>query len=307
MALPPAYADFGALVAPARARPELWRLGAGLALAAALYAASVSSLMAVVWLAAGAQGLRDTLEGMTVGGGPAQTALLLFSFLGMALATWGAARALHGRSLRSLIGADLRRAGRDFLRCFLGYGALALAAALPFMLAMDVVPNLAPGTWLLWLGPALALLVLQVGAEELLFRGWLQSQLAARFARPALWLGLPALIFGLAHYAPAQSGPNAWAVVAAVTLFGLIAGDLTARSGTIGAATGFHLANNTLAILIVSTDGAIDGLSLWRTGFAADDPGLAPLLLVDAAVLVAGWALCRRLIAGRPAQDTGAA
>ncbi len=117
----------------------------------------------------------------------------------------------------------------------------------------------------------------------------------------------PAVVFGLAHYAPAQSGPNAWAVVAAVTLFGLIAGDLTARSGTIGAATGFHLANNTLAILILSTDGAIDGLSLWRTGFAADDPVLAPLLLVDAAVLVAGWALCRRLIAHPKAQDTGAA
>lgn len=307
MALPPAYRAFAAMVAHAQARPELWRLGAGLALSAALYAAFVSSLMAVVWLSSGPKGLHDTLEGMTGGGGPAQTALLLFSFLGMALATWGAARALHGRSLRSLIGADLRRAGRDFLRCFLGYGALALVAALPFMLVMDVVPNLAPRTWLLWLGPALALLFLQVGAEELLFRGWLQSQLAARFTRPALWLGLPAIVFGLAHYAPAQSGPNAWAVVAAVTLFGLIAGDLTARSGSIGAATGFHLANNTLAILVLSTQGSIDGLSLWRTGFAADDPSLAPLMLIDAAVLVAGWALCRRLIARPVAQDTGAA
>lgn len=304
MARPPAYAAFAAMVAPARAHPALWRLGAGMALAVMVHIGFVAGLMGLVWLAGGMRAVDAALSGMGGGGGPRETALLLFSFLGMALGAWMGARALHGRGLRSLVGADPRRAWRDLWRCFAGYGALALAAAVPFVLIAGVEPGLAPGLWLAWLPLAFGLLLVQVGAEEMLFRGYFQTQLAARFRSPVLWLGLPALIFGAAHYAPAQSGGNALAVVAAITLYGLIAGDLTARSGTIGAATGFHLANNTLAILLLSTEGTINGLSLLRTPLRADDPALAPLLLIDAAVMLAGWLICRRLI--RPRGGDGA-
>jgi uncharacterized protein len=49
--------------------------------------------------------------------------------------------------------------------------------------------------------------------------------------------------------------------VGAAATFGLIAADLTARTGSIGAAWGFHFANNTMAITILATDGTITGLS----------------------------------------------
>ncbi len=52
--------------------------------------------------------------------------------------------------------------------------------------------------------------LIQTGAEELVFRGYLQQQLAARFASPLIWMVLPALIFGAVHYDPATAGPNVW-------------------------------------------------------------------------------------------------
>lgn len=294
--MPPDYAAFEAMVAPARVRPELWRLGLGMALATLLYLLSLAILAGAVWLLRGPAGLHATLEGFAGAGRPADTALLLFSFVGMALAAIIAARNLQGRGALSLIGPEPRRALADMLRCAGSYGALLLAITLPFMAVTGAEPNLPPGRWLAWLLPGLALLLLQVGAEEMLFRGYLQTQLAARFRRPAVWIVLPALAFGLAHYAPAQSGPNAWSVVAAVGLYGLIAADLTARTGSIGAATGFHLANNAVAILLFSTEGTINGLSLYRTPYAADAEGLAPLMVFDALVMIAGWLLCRRVL-----------
>lgn len=294
--MPPAYAAFEAMVAPARARPELWRLGLGMVLATLIYALSVAMLTGLVWLLRGPVGFHAAVEGLAGGGGPADTALLLFSFAGLALAVIVAARSLQGRAARTLIGPSPRRALGDLSRCALAYGGVLLAITLPFMAVTGAAPNLSPARWLLWLLPGLALLLLQVGAEEMLFRGYLQTQLAARFRHPAVWIGLPALAFGLAHYAPAQSGQNAWVVVAAVGFYALIAADLTARTGSIGAATGFHLANNTVAILLFSTEGTITGLSLYRTPYAADAEGLAPLMVLDALVMLAGWLLCRRVL-----------
>ena len=44
----------------------------------------------------------------------------------------------------------------------------------------------------------------QVFAEEVAFRGYLQTQLAARFTSPVIWMSLPALGFGLLQALLAQ-------------------------------------------------------------------------------------------------------
>ena len=92
----------------------------------------------------------------------------------------------------------------------------------------------------------------QISAEELAFRGYLMQGLAARFRARAVWWGLPALLFGLMHWNPATFGPNAWLVVLTAGLIGLIlamsppapatfAGDGAAfRQQRHGAAAGRH-------------------------------------------------------------------
>jgi membrane protease YdiL (CAAX protease family) len=203
-----------------------------------------------------------------------------------------AVRLVHGRGWRSLFGHPPRVLA-DFglgAAAMLGVGGGLGLLALPFLPGLE--PALPGGQWLALLPLAVAALLIQTGAEELVFRGYLQQQLAARFARPLVWMLLPSALFGLAHYAPDQAGHSAWLVVAATGLFGLIAADLTARSGSLGLAWGLHFANNVLAILVISAMPGLDGLALFRLG---EDAGalMVPLLGFDMALMVAVWGACR--------------
>jgi len=164
-------------------------------------------------------------------------------------------------------------------------------------LNFDAAMNLDLSLWLSFLPLAVCGLLIQTGAEELAFRGYLQQQLAARFRTPIAWLILPSVVFGLVHLDPSRFGANAWLMVVAATMFGLVAADLTARTGSIGAAWGFHFANNCIAVLFLATEDTITGLSLYLTPYSASDSDLpVSLMLADVALLVVAWLACRRLL-----------
>ena len=218
--------------------------------------------------------------------------LLTFGLLIMALAV--VLRIVHRRGLGSLIGPSplaLRQFGRALGAMVLLYGAVAL---IPMPESVAPTRNLAIGTWAKFLLPALVALFLQVLAEELIFRGYLQSQLAARFASPVIWLAGPSLIFASLHFDPSNYGGNAWVVVVWAALFGIVAGDLTARFGTLGPATALHFINNFSAILIAAPAGMFDGLALYSYPFAIDDSrAITAMMPVDLLVLFCGWLAIR--------------
>jgi uncharacterized protein len=154
--------------------------------------------------------------------------------------------------------------------------------------------------WALWLPLALPAILVQVAAEELAFRGYLMQGLAARFRARAVWLGVPALPFGILHWNPVEFGANAWLVVVASVVAGLVLGDVTARSGNLSLAVGLHFANNAVALLIVALPSPLAGLSLFVYPV---DPGdaaaLRPLLALDLAVILAAWGVWLALRRGR--------
>ena len=71
-------------------------------------------------------------------------------------------------------------------------------------------------------------------------------------------------------------------IALSIMVFGLIAGDVTARSGGIGIAVGLHFANNAFALCLFGVDGYLSGLSLFvlpeMTRQAAE---ISPLSVVD--------------------------
>ncbi|MEO0990702.1 MAG: CPBP family intramembrane glutamic endopeptidase, partial [Pseudomonadota bacterium] len=158
-------------------------------------------------------------------------------------------------------------------------------------------PGLAFGPWLMYLPLTLVGLLVQTGAEELAFRGYLQQQVAARFRHPVFWMVIPSVLFGFLHYDPVSMGGNALIIVGATTMFGLMAADLTARSGNLGAAWGMHFANNFFALAVVAVEDTITGLALYRTAYGAGDADI-PLasLALDFVVLILAWGLCRRVV-----------
>jgi membrane protease YdiL (CAAX protease family) len=289
---------FDRFIAPARARPQLWRLVLGLVLAVAIYVLWTVAVIAGAWflLARDSDPLLWT-ESLIGGDRPGGTLILLVTFVGMALGPIAAARWLHGRRAGTLFGPRVRTL-RDFVTAAgIVFVVLGIALGL-WTLEYDAVVNLPLSTWAMVLPLTLLGLLVQTGAEEILFRGYMQSQLAARFRSPAVWLVLPSLLFGIVHFDAVTAGDNVWMVVGSASVFGLIAADLTARTGSIGAAWGFHFANNVMAIAILSTGGTISGLSRWVTPYTlAEYDATAPAILLDVAMLVIAWWLVRRAVA----------
>ena len=282
---------FGRYIAPARARPQIWRLVPGLLLIVGFHLAWVYTLAGVLH---GTLAWSEVLAAET----PAAVVALLAGFGGLILGCVVVVRVLHRRGFGSLIGPG-PRALRHFA---LGMGVVGLVYALGALIWLFLlgrpVAGVAPGLWLIWLAPLLLVLLMQTLAEELVFRGYLQQQLAARFSSPLVWMLLPSAAFGLLHYEPALMGQNAWLVVAATGLFGLVAADLTVRSGTLGLAWGLHFANNFVALALVAPAGNLSGAALFQLPFGVGDIAeMRGMLFLDMALLLLVWGLARLALA----------
>ncbi len=293
------YAAQAAFIAPAAKRPAIWRLGVGVATALVVYIGTIAGLAGLAHLFLGEAESSLLIASIETGGTPTSTLLMLTSFVGMALGAICAA-AWHLRGPLSLIG-PLRRAASHFGIAFVIASGLLGASIALFLTSNDVDPGLPLTLWLWFLPFAILALLVQTGAEELLFRGYLQQQFAARFSSPMLWLILPSLVFGALHFDPSTPGLSGCLIAAAATLFGLCAADLTARTGTLGAAWGFHFANNVAAILTISLPDKTSGLSLYLTQFGfADTQIVVPMIVQDMATSLLIWLVVRWVL--RPAE-----
>ncbi|MEZ5777536.1 MAG: CPBP family intramembrane glutamic endopeptidase [Paracoccaceae bacterium] len=291
---PVAYAPHNTFIAPARARRELWRTVVGAVGIVALYFGVLLLLMTYLTNRYGFLIASALYQRMAHGDTPGGVMLLLFSFLGLAAGPMVAVRLLHGRPAGTLFGPAAGAAIRDFMRVALPIIGLSLLL-LPLTLSDETVtPGLDLRSFFFYLPFALVGLLIQTGAEELVFRGYLQQQLAARFQSPLVWMGLPSALFAAAHYAPSEFGPSSVYIVLWALIFGCLAADLTARSGSLGAALGFHFANNVSALLLVGLSGNLDGVALWTVSVdLADVNSAIPLLLVDLAAMGTSWLLAR--------------
>ncbi len=290
----PAFSKF---TDPARARPQLWRLFLGVLLALAVYVPVSLGAVALGWRLSGDRSdLQFWVIQVTLGQKPLPMLTILGTFLGLLLGTFAAARLLQKRRPGTLFGRAPRVLG-DFAKAAATAAILLGALSLAASFFSDWTPALAPADWLRYLPLAIPGILLQTASEEAFFRGYLQQQLAARFRTPLLWLFLPALLFGLAHVDLGTFGQKAWLIGAAAATFGLAAADLTIRTGSLGAAWGFHFANNALVLLFLSSEPRLNGLALYRSAVPATEAGNFGLLIaLDIATTILVWLAIRRVV-----------
>ena len=292
-----------AFIAPARRYPQLWRLVLGVGIVGLVW---LLGTFLILGLGYASEAILVDMRfdpmlwtgAAALGEAPGSLLLVLGTFGALVLGTWMAARILHGRGMRSLVG----RGTGGWARFGVGLAAIAAPGALSYILPIgpevELLPGLDPGVWWRLLIPAVVLIALQTGAEELAFRGYLQQQLAARFRSSVVWMILPSIGFGLLHWNGTTFGPNAPLIAASAAAFGLIAADLTARTGSLHAAWGLHFGNNCFAILGAGTPGPLSGLALYLIPLDLADPeAMLPLIALDGAALALSWLLARWALA----------
>ena len=158
--------------------------------------------------------------------------------------------------------------------------------------------------WALWLLPMLLLLFVQIGAEELLFRGYLLQMIRARGGGFWLSIALPSLAFGLLHYSPATYGQNAFLVMAATTALGILLCKVTLRTGNLGAALGIHFANNLTVMFLLGIDGNMNGMALFSTKADLSSPLMSGNLILMIILMLAVYRIwTRRMDNARSLRD----
>lgn len=180
----------------------------------------------------------------------ANLAIIGSGWLGFALA----GVLLLGRPLSTMLGADAALFWRGVLWGggligATGLLSLAVGAAAGWPIAAQAPPPaFAAGLF----GLGAALVILQAGAEELMFRGFIAQEIARRARHPLFWAVLPGAAFGLLHLDPTQPAAERWDFAISAALFAFAMSYATWRTGSLGFAIGYHVVNNWFALLIVA-------------------------------------------------------
>jgi len=227
-------------------------------------------------------GIQESLGAMRTfieSSSPASVTFQLATFIGVWPAAWLVLKLLHGQSFATLFSPEGGVRWGDFGR------GLVLAAGFWFisMLIGAAIAGLPERTdlpltvWAAALAPLAAMVFLQASAEEIIFRGYILQQLAARWRSPLIWGLLPALLFGLAHYSSGSKLGVGWEYVAVTLLFGVTAAALVWRTGSLAAAMGLHTGMNIVSLSATGLEGVVEGTQLYLY----DAAGAKALFLAD--------------------------
>lgn len=267
---------FDAFVAPARPRAAIWQTLVG--------------FLAIIAMTLAGSLLFTTLVMHRFAAEVAQSWAVLASFCAPFLAICFVTATFHHRSPATLFGTGALRDGVRVL-AYVGAGIAGLAL-IPG--GEPIRAGLPLDLWLRWLLPSLVVLLVQVSAEEMLFRGYLLQQLGARFRSPWVWMVGPSVVFGLLHYDPETYGPFAPWIVGVTAILAMAMADLTARAGNLGPAVAVHFANNIMAILIISVDDPMMRLSLYIQPLSFERMGWE--VAVQTVQILIFWLLARLAI-----------
>ncbi|WRQ45720.1 type II CAAX endopeptidase family protein [Rhodobacterales bacterium FZCC0083] len=244
-------------------RSQIWRICLGLFLISIIYVFSSFGWFIVLDRLA-----QIRLEGL--GSTPADLAVLLFSFFFIWLGIALVCRWLHRHPLHALYGPTYKINWQHFL---IGAG-LAFATAIISETSISVIswyffdsssqanPNITTTLWLRCVIPISALIFVQIGAEEMLFRGYLLQHIRARGGRFWWSIFLPSFLFGMLHFDFPIFGVNAFFYMLHTSVAGIILCLVTLKTGNLGAALGLHFGVNAL-MLIFGLEGHLDGISLF--------------------------------------------
>lgn len=165
-------------------------------------------------------------------------------------------RVLHERSILSL---TTTRKKFDFKRFGFSLGLIIFITIFTFGISYyydssAIQWNFHPVKFAVLLIISLLLFPFQIGLEEYLFRGYLMQQIGIIAKNRWTPLVITSVVFGLLHSANPEVAEMGFGVMAFYIGTGLLLGIMTLMDEGMELALGFHLGNNLMAALLITSD-----------------------------------------------------
>ena len=165
-------------------------------------------------------------------------------------------RNLHYRSILSL---TTSRNSIEYRRILFSFSLVVLLTILVFTGSYfidhsNIVWNFNPVKFSILFLISILLFPFQIGLEEYLFRGYLMQQIGIIVKNRWFPLLFTSIIFGLFHSANPEVAQMGYGVMVFYIGTGLLLGIMTLMDESLELALGFHLGNNLMAALLITSD-----------------------------------------------------
>jgi uncharacterized protein len=163
---------------------------------------------------------------------------------------------LHKRSILSL---TTSRNKVDYKRIFFSFGLIVLLTIVVFAVSYKIdnsaiLWNFNPMKFMVLFIISILLFPFQIGFEEYLFRGYLMQQIGIIVKNRWFPLLITSVIFGLFHSANPEVAQMGYGVMVFYIGTGFFLGIMTLMDESLELALGFHLGNNLMAALLITSD-----------------------------------------------------
>jgi uncharacterized protein len=165
-------------------------------------------------------------------------------------------RLIHERSILSL---TTTRSKFDFKRFYFSLGLIIFLTVVTFFISYfydhsTIIWNFNPLKFSVLLAISLLLFPLQIGLEEYLFRGYLMQQIGIIVKNRWFPLLITSVFFGLLHSANPEVNEMGFGVMVFYIGTGFLLGIMTLMDEGMELSLGFHLGNNLMAALLITSD-----------------------------------------------------
>ena len=147
----------------------------------------------------------------------------------------------------------------DFKRILFSFGLIVVISVIGFAVSYysdssDIIWNFHHTKFIILLVISILLFPFQIGLEEYLFRGYLMQQIGIVVKNRWFPLLFTSVVFGLFHSANPEVAEMGFGVMIFYIGTGLLLGIMTLMDESLELALGFHLGNNLMASLLLTSD-----------------------------------------------------
>jgi hypothetical protein len=160
---------------------------------------------------------------------------------------------------RNILTLTTSREKVDFKRILFSFGLIVVISVIGFAVSYfsdssDIIWNFHPTKFIILLVISILLFPFQIGLEEYLFRGYLMQQIGIVVKNRWFPLLFTSVVFGLFHSANPEVAEMGFGVMIFYIGTGLLLGIMTLMDESLELALGFHLGNNLIASLLLTSD-----------------------------------------------------